>query len=107
MLQFKVLITDEDKKLKFVAIELKRTQKTLCLLNNETNSLEHLVTSGKLFGDHSGVGFKGKSSGTKTMFIKSDYLLNLLMSQIISLLSNLPQQKVSLLNNSLLQQVNQ
>ena len=72
--QLEVLVTEKDEKLKSVTIELERTQKTLRLLNNETNRLDHLITSGKSFGDHSGVGFKGESSGTKIMFIKSSLL---------------------------------
>ena len=35
-----------------------------------------MITSGKSFGDHSGVGFKGESSGTKAMFIKSGLLVD-------------------------------
>ena len=51
------------------------TQKTLCLLNNEMSSLDHLIISGKLFGDHNGIGFKGEASSTKTVFIKSGLLV--------------------------------
>ena len=28
-----------------------------------------MITTGKSFGDHSGIGYKGKSSGSKTIFI--------------------------------------
>ena len=63
-----MLITERNEKLKFVAIELERTQKTLCLFNNRTNSLDHLITSDKSFGDHSDVGFKGESSGVTPTF---------------------------------------
>ena len=69
------IIADKEEKLMFVATELERTQKALRLLNNKTSRLEHLITSGRSFGDQNGIGFKGKSSGTKTMFIKSGLLV--------------------------------
>ena len=43
----------------------------LRLLNNEISKLDNLITTSKSFGDHSGVGNKGESSGTKTVFVKS------------------------------------
>ena len=33
-----------------------------------------MITTGKSFSDHSGVGYKGESSGSKTFFVKSDLL---------------------------------
>ena len=57
--------------LKSVATELERTQKMIRLLNNGTSKLDHLITTGKSFSDHSGVGYKGEPSGSKTIFIKS------------------------------------
>ena len=63
--------------------------------------MDHLITSDKSFGNHGGVGYKGESSGTKIMFIKSGLLVDLLMPQIISMLSDLLQQKISLLSSSL------
>ena len=47
------------------------TQKTLRLLNNSTSKLDHLITTSKSFGDHSSVGYKHESSGSKTIFVKS------------------------------------
>ena len=38
--------------------------------------MDHLITSGKLFGDHSGVGFKGEFSATKSVFIKFRLLVD-------------------------------
>ena len=29
-----------------------------------------MITIGKSFGDHSGIGYKGESSGSKTVFVK-------------------------------------
>ena len=46
----------------------------LRLLNNRTSRLDHLINTGKSFGDHSNVGYKGKSFGTKTVFIKSGFI---------------------------------
>ena len=40
------------------------------LLNNSTSKLDHLITTGKSFSDHSGVGYKGESSGSKIVFVK-------------------------------------
>ena len=74
VVQLEVLLAKKDENLKFVAIELERTQKTLRLLNNGTSKLDHLITTCKSFTDHSGVGYKGESSGTKTVFVKSNLL---------------------------------
>ena len=46
----------------------------LRLLNNGTSKLDHLIIIGKSFGDHSGLGYKGEPSGTKTVFVKSSLL---------------------------------
>ena len=46
----------------------------LRLLNNRIRKLDYLITIGKPFGDHSGVGYKGKSSGTENVFVKSGLL---------------------------------
>ena len=91
--------------MKYVVIEIERNQKVLRLLNKGTNRLDHLNISSKLFGDHNGVGFKGESSGTKTVFIKSVLLADSVDASNYKLVINLLQQKVSLLYNSLLQQV--
>ena len=69
-----MLLAEKDKNLKFVATELERTQKSLKLLNNNLRELDHLITTGKSFGDHGGVGYKGESSGSKTIFVKSGLL---------------------------------
>ena len=73
-MQLEVLLVEKDENLKPITIELERTQKKLRLLNNDTSKLDHLITTGELFGDHSGVDHKGESSGVKTMFIKSGFL---------------------------------
>ena len=65
-----MLIAEKDEKLKSIATELERTQKILRLLNNGTSRLDHLITTGKSFGDHTSIGYKDESSRTKIMFIK-------------------------------------
>ena len=72
--QLEALLAEKDKNLKFIATELERTQKMLRLPNNGTSKLDHLITTGKSFGDHSGVGYKCESSGSKTSFVKSSLL---------------------------------
>ena len=74
--QLEALVAEKDEKLKSIATELKRTPKALRLLNNGTNMLDYLITSGKSFGDHSGIGFKGESSSIKTISIKSRLLVD-------------------------------
>ena len=74
VLQLEALLAEKDENLKFVAIKLEKTQKMLRLLNNETSKLDHLITTGKSFGGHSGVGYKGESSSTKIVFVKSGLL---------------------------------
>ena len=44
------------------------------LLNNSLNKLDHLITTSKTFGDHNGVRYKGESSSSKTIFVKSGLL---------------------------------
>ena len=35
-----------------------------------------MITTGKSFGDHGGLGYKGESSSSKTIFVKSSFLAN-------------------------------
>ena len=44
------------------------------LLNNGISKLDHLITTSKSFGDHSGVGYRVESSSSKTIFVKSSFL---------------------------------
>ena len=71
-------MAEKDEKLKSVATELERTQKALRMLNNRTSRLDHLINLGKSFGDHSGIGFKGDSSASNIVFIKSSLLIDLI-----------------------------
>ena len=70
-MQLEVLLAEKVENLRSVTIELEKTQKTLRFLNNSTSKLDHLITTGKSFDDHSGVGYKGESSSSKTIFVKS------------------------------------
>ena len=63
VVHLEVLFVEKDENLKSVAIELERNRKTLRLLNNDTSKLDHLITTGKSFSDHSAVDYKGESSG--------------------------------------------
>ena len=67
--QLEALLVEKDENLKSITIELEKTKKILRLLNNGTSKLDHLITTSKSFGDHSGVGYKGESFGTKTVFV--------------------------------------
>ena len=64
-----MLLAEKEENLKSFSTKLERTQKTLRLLNNSTSKLDHLITTGKSFGDHNGARYKSDSSGTKTVFI--------------------------------------
>ena len=66
--ELETLLAEKTKTLKTVTSELERTQKSLRLLNNSSSKLDHLITTGKSFDDHSGIGYKGESSGSKTFF---------------------------------------
>ena len=59
MVQLEALLAEKDENLKYVIIVLERTQKILRLLNNGISKLDHLITIDQLFGDHSGVGYRG------------------------------------------------
>ena len=72
--KLEVLRVEKDENLKSVAIKLERTQKMVRLLNNGASKLNHLITIDKSFSDHSGVGYKGESSDTKAIFVKSSLL---------------------------------
>ena len=69
--ELEVWLTEKDENLKSVTTELEITQNSLRLLNNGSSKLDHLISTGKSFGDHGGVRYKGKSSGSKTVFVKS------------------------------------
>ena len=69
-----MLLTEKTETLKFVTIELERTQKSLRLLNNGSKKLDHLITTGKSFGEHGGIRYKGEYSCSKTAFINSSLL---------------------------------
>ena len=45
----------KDENLKSITTELERTQQMLRLLNNGISKLDHLIITGKSFGDHSGI----------------------------------------------------
>ena len=69
--ELELLLAEKSKNLKLVTTELERTQKSLRLLNNSSNKLDHLITTSKSFGDHNGLVYKGESFGSKTIFINS------------------------------------
>ena len=79
------------------------------MLNNGTSKLDHLITTSKSFGDHSGVGCKGESSSTKTVFVKSsllaDYVNVSFNNPAVRFVVKNVATKASLLYSSLLQQV--
>ena len=82
--ELELLLVEKYKNLKSVTTELERTQKSLRLLSNGSSKLDHLITTGKSFGDHGGIGFKGESSDSKTIFINSsllDYSINISMKK--------------------------
>ena len=74
VVQLEALLVEKVENLKSVTTKLERTQNALRLLNNGTSKLDHLITIGQSFGDHNCVGYKGKSSGSKTIFVKSGLL---------------------------------
>ena len=82
--QLQALLAEKDENLKSVATELERTQKILRFLNNGTSKLDHIITTGESFGDHSSVGYKGVVR--RLFLLNMVYLLILLMFLIISLL---------------------
>ena len=44
-------------------------KKTVRMLNLGSSKLDQILTVGKAAGDHEGLGYKGKSSGMKTVFV--------------------------------------
>ena len=72
--ELEVLLTGKTEDLKSVTIELERTQKLLRLLNNNSSKLDLLITTSKSFDDYGSVGYKGESSSSKTVFVKSGLL---------------------------------
>ena len=76
VVQLEALLAEKDEYFKSVVTEFERTQKTPSLLNNDTSKLDHLITTSKSFDDHCSVGYKGVSSSSKTMFVKSPFLVD-------------------------------
>ena len=72
--KLETLLVEKTETLKTVTSKLKRTQKSLRLLNNGSSKLDHLITISKSFADYSGIGYKGETSGSKTIFINSGLL---------------------------------
>ena len=72
--ELELLLIEKFGNLKSVTTELERTQKSLRLLNNSSSKLDQLITIGKSFGDHGGIGYKSESSSSKTVFINSGLL---------------------------------
>ena len=72
--ELELLLVEKTKTLMTVTSELGRTQKSLRLLKNGSSKLDHLITSGKSFNDHGGIGYQGESYGSKTVFINSGLL---------------------------------
>ena len=73
--ELETLLAEKSETLKTVTSEQERTQKSLRLLNNGSSKLDHWITTGKSFGDHSGSSYKGESSSYKTIFINSGCLM--------------------------------
>ena len=67
--ELELLLVEKSENLKSITIKLERTQKSLRLLNNGSSKLDHLIITGKSLGDHGGIGYKGESSSSKTVFI--------------------------------------
>ena len=72
--KLELLLYEKSENLKSVTTKLERTQKSLRLFNNGSSKLNHLIITGKSFGDHRGIEYKGESSGSKTIFINSSLL---------------------------------
>ena len=49
--------------------ELEHMKKTVKMLNSGSSKLDQILTVGKVAGDHMGLGYKGESSSTKTIFV--------------------------------------
>ena len=98
--ELELLLVEKSENLKSVTVELERTQKSLRLFNNGSNKLDHLITTGKSFCDHCGIGFKGDTSGSKIVFVKSG-----LLDDSINIFMNESTVK-SITKGTLLQQVN-
>ena len=72
--ELEVLLAKKVEDLKSVTTKLERTQKSLRFLNNSLSKLNHLITTGKSFGDHGDIGYKSESSSSRTIFVKSSLL---------------------------------
>ena len=82
--KLETLLAEKSEALKAVTSKLERTQKSLRLLNNGSRKLDHLITTVKSFGNHSGIGYKGETSSSKIVFINFgllDDFLNVLVKK--------------------------
>ena len=70
VINYKFLAIEKERKFQEIRLELENTQKSLKMLNSSTAKLDHILSIGKLNGDHCGLGYTGESSSSKTVIVK-------------------------------------
>ena len=74
MINYEFLAAEKERKLQETRLKLENTQKSFKMLNSGTGKLDHILSIGKLSGDHHGLGYTGEC------FVR--HLLNLVLSQV-------------------------
>ena len=69
------LAAEKDEKFRYIKQSLKEPKNHFV---KHGTRLGHMITSGKTFDYHSGIGFQGETSGYKTVFMKSGLLTDLI-----------------------------
>ncbi|GMN53948.1 hypothetical protein TIFTF001_023078 [Ficus carica] len=67
---YEIRVTGKDNKLQETRTQLEETQKSLKILNSGTAKLDHILSFRKPNHDHYGLGYIGKASTSKTVFVK-------------------------------------
>ena len=67
---YEIRLTKKDNNLQETRTQLEETQKSLKILNSRTAKLDHIFSFRKPYHDHYGLGYIGKASTSKIVFVK-------------------------------------
>ena len=69
------LITEKENRIEELYAELERTLKNPKMLNSSSTQLDQILSKGKNIGNWQWLGFKGECSNSKTIAVKSYYMI--------------------------------
>ena len=78
-----MLVAEKDDRIKEIHADLERTYKNLKMLNLGSAQLDQILSKGKFTGNQQGLDYKGECSNSKTIFVKSDYVISSIVSPVL------------------------